>query len=375
MFSGRPYFRPSSFRFAVALCLVLTAAYSQAEVVDRLYEVSVPVLDQSMKERHLAVMTAMDQVLVRASGQSLATLQANAWLQSRRPKAEDYLQEYQYATVKNEAEPADPSTIELTARFAPETIRKLLAEAGLPLWPRNRPTVMVWWQVEEKNQRRLAGENLRKEADRRGLPVLLPMNDLQDKLSQESLWRFDPEAIARVAERYGISALLVGRATGGLATGWQGQWLFYFRGEFISIPVSAETGVSTPWLAVETLEELERVGIDAVVGNLLQRYGIDLAGSSHQVELVVSEVSRFEDYSQILRYVQNLEAVRSATLLKVEQQALHFQLVFDGNLGVLRELLGLGIMLTEENPDTTSFSLPESGAPPSALFYRFSRQQ
>lgn len=354
--------------------LVLMAAYSQAEIVDNLYEISIPVRDQSEKERRLALMSALDQILVRASGQSLTTLQANAVVQSKRPKAEDYLQEYRYGTVKQDGAASSPSTIELTARFAPETIRKLLAQAGLPLWPRNRPTVMVWWQVEEKGQARLAGEELRAEAGRRGLPLVLPMNDLQDKLAQETLWRFDPEAVTRLAERYGISALLVGRTTGSPLAGWQGQWLFYFQGEFIAIPAATEAGLPAPWLEAETLDDLGTSGVDAVVGKLLQRYGIDLAGSTHQAELVVSGVSRYEDYHQTLRYVQNLEAVRSATLVKADKQTLHYQLMFDGHLAVLRELLGLGAMLTEENPGTTMTSPPESEASP-VLYYRFSRQQ
>lgn len=371
MFSGLLYCLQRACRYGPVLGLALMAGLSQAEIVDRLYEVSIPVQDQSEKERRLALMTALDQVLVRASGQNLVTLQANGVLQSKRSKAEDYLQEYRYGTVKKDGTAA-ASTIELTARFAPETIRQLLAEAALPLWPRNRPTVMVWWQVEEKGQVRLLGEELRTEAGRRGLPLVLPMNDLQDKLAQEALWRFDPEAITRLADRYGISALLVGRSTGNALAGWQGQWLFYFRGEFIAIPAATEAGLPAPWLEGDTLEDLGVGGVDAVVGILLQRYGIDLAGSTHQVELVVSGVNSFADYSQTLRYVQNLEAIRSATLVKADQQTLHYQLVFDGHLAVLRELLGLGVMLTEDNPEAAA-SLPDSEAP-TVLYYHFRRQ-
>jgi len=372
MFSGLPHYLQRLGRYGWALLLSLMAVLAQAEIVDRLYEVSVPVQDQSIKERHQALMSALEQVLVKASGRNMTALRANGVVQAQRSKAEDYLLEYRYDTVRKEGAVDGASGIELTVRFAPEMIRKLLAQAGLALWPRARPTVMVWWQVEENGQRRMMGDALRVEAARRGLPVVLPMNDLQDKLAQEGLWQFDTDVIARVAERYGVSALLVGRAAGSLASGWRGQWLFYFQGRFVAIPAS-EVGLPPLWLEGQVLGDLELAGIEAVVAGLLDRYGIDLAGSTRRAELVVSGINSFEDYSQTLGYVQNLEAVRSTSLLRAEKQTLHYQLVFDGHLAVLRELLGLGVLLTEETPDASTFPLLETEAAP-ILRYRFSRR-
>jgi len=377
MLYGTLYYFPPVRCFAwvlwQALGLALMAGVSYAETVDRLYEARVPVVDQSEKERRLALAAALDHVLVRASGQSLAALQANTILLSQRSKAEDYLQEYRYRSMTEEGAAASPA-LELTAQFAPEAIRPLLARAGLPLWPRNRPTVLAWWQVEEQSQRRLLGDSLRREAEQRGLPMVLPMNDLQDKLLQDGLWQFDPEAIARMGERYGVSTLLVGRATGSLSTGWQGQWLFYFQGEKINIPAATEVGIPAPWLKGETLEDLEKAGIDGVVARLVQHYGIDLAGSSRRAALVVSGIRTFEDYSQLFRHLQSLEAVRTVSLLKAENQVLTYELVFDGQLAVLQELLGLSAILREESYATMPIPVMESDTLPT-LRYRFSGQR
>lgn len=354
------------------LLLALLANVCRAEILENLYEVAIPVQDQGEKERHLALMAALDQVLVRASGQPLPTLQANAVVQSQRAKAEDYLVEYRYGTAK-EGGQAKTAAVELTARFAPETIRQLLGQAGLPLWPRNRPTVMVWWQVEEKGRRQLAGDTLRTAAGQRGLPLLLPMGDLQDKLALDALWRFDEEAIAQVAQRYGVSAVLVGRATGSPATGWQGQWLFSFQGQPVLLPPAAEAGLPAPWLEGETLADLELAGLEGVIGTLLQYYGIDLASQTGQVELVVGGVHSFEDYSEVLRHVQALEAVRGVALLKAEQQTLHYRLQFDGRPEVLQELLSLGGLLVEESSAAIDPSLPPTGLAP-VLRYRLRTQ-
>lgn len=375
MFCRRsPWFSPCHFALLAILCVAVPALH--AETLEHLYDAAVPVADQGDSQRRQALVAALDQVLVRITGQEEDVLRANGVLQAERQRPEDYLLEYRYAKREAPAtgaakagrrSPAVEPTMELVARFSPESLRQLLTRAGLPLWPRQRPALLVWWQGSASPTgapQLLPSDNLKQLAQRRGLPLMLPMNDTEDKLEQEALWRLDGDALARLAERYGIRNALAGRALPLAGGGWQGQWLFRFEGQAQVLPAA------DAFYEAGTLEELESQVLSDVIRLMLLRYAVDLAAPGGQVELVVSGVGGYEAYGELTRQVQSLEAVRSASLQRVEQRTLYYQVSYDGSLPVLQALLGQSSRLQAEALPSDPAS---SSAVPAVLRYRFVR--
>ncbi|MCE6983853.1 DUF2066 domain-containing protein, partial [Pseudomonas frederiksbergensis] len=70
----------------------------------------------------------------------------------------------------------------------PGSTERALRQAGLALWGNNRPSILGWWLNDSAEGSSLVGdgqgsaEPLRRAAQHRGLPLRLPLADLQEQL-------------------------------------------------------------------------------------------------------------------------------------------------------------------------------------------------
>jgi hypothetical protein len=72
--------------------------------------------------------------------------------------------------------------------FDPAALSARVAPAGLALWGSNRPSILGWWLNDSVEGSNLVGDGqasaqpLRRAAQHRGLPLRLPLADLQEQL-------------------------------------------------------------------------------------------------------------------------------------------------------------------------------------------------
>ena len=131
----------------LALCLtVLVGMSAAAQDSGWLYEVDVPVADQSPTARVAGSRAALQGVLTRLTG--LKTLPANARVAAALATPERYYTQFGYQPGATSGE------LRLRVQFSPQTLIPLIREAGLPIWPTNRPTVLGWVVVDEGEGRR-----------------------------------------------------------------------------------------------------------------------------------------------------------------------------------------------------------------------------
>src|SRR4051812_36885056 len=180
-------------RFAHVFCWLfwlLTAlpGVVHAAAVDWLYDVDVPVADQSADVRNAAFKAALLMVVKRISG--LADVPPNSAVTAAVNAPQRYYSQYRYRTEDNPVPGAQPGkTLLLSVRFADSAIQKLITEAGLPQWSANRPTTLAWIAVTDGTTRAVLGASdpnplvtsLRARARERGLPLVLPMMDLDEQ--------------------------------------------------------------------------------------------------------------------------------------------------------------------------------------------------
>lgn len=91
----------------------------------------------------------------------------------------------------------------LVVDFDPLTTENKLRQAGLPLWGANRPAILTWWLNSSAEGASLVGDGqeaaapLQQAAQHRGLPLRLPLADLQEQLAAtpESLGATQPDAL------------------------------------------------------------------------------------------------------------------------------------------------------------------------------------
>ncbi|WP_394561026.1 DUF2066 domain-containing protein [Aquipseudomonas alcaligenes] len=201
----------------LALCLPLFSLPALAETVSGLYQVREAVTSQQPEERTAALNRALETLVLRLTGDAKA-VQSPA-LQAVRQDPQQLVSQYVY-----EGET-------LVVDFDPLTTENKLRQAGLPMWGANRPSILAWWLNSGAEGASLVGDAqeaakpLQQAAQHRGLPVRLPLADLQEQLvaTPENLGASQPDALQPASERYGADALLAVQAHEE-AGQWQAEW-------------------------------------------------------------------------------------------------------------------------------------------------------
>ncbi|AYC32159.1 DUF2066 domain-containing protein [Pseudomonas cavernae] len=208
--------------FARLFCcwLTLFSVPSFAATVADLYQVREPVTSQTPEERSAALGRALDTLVLRLTGDSKAA-QSPA-LAALRKDPQQVISQYGY---ENGPPPV------LVVDFDPVSTDRSLRQAGLPLWGANRPAILAWWLNTSAEGASLVGDAqasaapLQRAAQRRGLPLRLPLADLDEQLlgTAENLGAGKPDALRQASERYAADALLAVDAREE-AGQWQAQW-------------------------------------------------------------------------------------------------------------------------------------------------------
>jgi hypothetical protein len=197
------------------LCLPLAA-----QPVSGLYQVREVVASQQPEERDGALNRALQTLVMRLTGDPQAL--QNPGLAALRADPQQIISRYGY-------EAGTPQT--LLVEFDPISSERALRQAGLAIWGANRPAILAWWLNDTSDGSALVGDAqpaatpLRNAASRSGLPLRLPLADLDEQLlaSAENLAASQPEALLPASERYNADALLAVQAHE--ADGqWQAQW-------------------------------------------------------------------------------------------------------------------------------------------------------
>ncbi|MGV2461231.1 UNVERIFIED_CONTAM: DUF2066 domain-containing protein, partial [Pseudomonas aeruginosa] len=155
------------------LCFSLLGLPVFAATVPNLYQVHEPVSSQQPGERDAGLVRALQTLLVRLTGNPQAP---------QNPALAGYLKDPQQVISQYAFENGPP--LALVVDFDPTATGNALRAAGLPSWGANRPAVLAWWLNESADGSTLVGDNqasaepLKRAAQNRGLPLRLPLADL-----------------------------------------------------------------------------------------------------------------------------------------------------------------------------------------------------
>ncbi|WP_447742276.1 DUF2066 domain-containing protein [Pseudomonas laurentiana] len=282
-------------------CLALISATAQAENVSGLYQVREPVAGQGAEARAAATAKALDTLVLRLTGDPKAA-QSPALAELRKDPQQIINQ------VGTEAGPPESVLVE----FDPGSTERALRKAGLALWGSNRPSILGWWLNDGAEGSNLVGDGqasaqpLRRAAQHRGLPLRLPLADLQEQLvaNAKQVESSDPAPLRQAAERYGADALLAVHAQE--ADGkWQGKWQLWLGDQ--REQGSAE-GADQAALADAVML--------AVSSRLAPRY-VTRPGASSQLQLQVQgmNLQRYAELARVLEpYGSRLQMAEGTTL-------------------------------------------------------------
>ena len=337
--------RCSKRRVLMALWGCAITFSAAAERVDNLYRERVLVANQSDAVRNQAAAEALQLVLLRASGRQ--TLADSTALTRALAKPQRLIDSFRYESALDDEAGQAQTRLQMT--FSQNSVESLLRDAGLPIWPENRPSLLMWLVRDDVHTGRqivaFADEpeveaQLVISAQRRGLPQVLPLLDLQDQLSlgAEQLWQLDQQAITAASARYAVDAILVGRYSQTTGGEWLASWSLQHRQKQQLFDSRGDD-----------LQALFDRGLGEVAHYLSGIYGIT-ATDRHADTLVmeVSGIDRFPSYVALTDYLDSLAVLRHVQLLEVRGQSLRFALQPEGRMSLLLDALALDKRLKPE---------------------------
>ncbi len=311
--------------WVVAGALVATSS-APAAVVANLYEANVPASGRGDAARNAAFATALRMVAVRASGLRDAgeRLSPATVADARR-----YVQRF-----------GDNPDGTLQVGFDGDSIDRILAQNDLPVWGRERPLTLVWLSIEDAmGQQSWVGLDailpetrvLQQVAELRGLPLVWPVMDMEDRMLAGALGNGEQAAsrLATLASRYRADGILVGRARRAATGDMTVRWSLHF-GE-----TTNETTGSLPEGVQFAADQLSRLYAAA-------------AGSVQDVLVDVTAIGNLQAYAETLNYLEGLTLVRSAAVDHISGDTVRFRLQVRGDAGLLARAIRLGSRLVPE---------------------------
>lgn len=310
------------------LCLMLIGAAMPASAriaLPALYEAILPVASESAAERDAALRRGLSQVILRLVAQPVTDRQAR--LAPLLDDAGDFLQQFTYLRDAED---------DLLVRFEFDggALVRALHAAGLPVWlEADRPRILIWLVVDRGSDRVIVGGGdqlelqaaLREQAALFGLPIVLPLLDLQDRraVQPSDLWGGFRAPVMGASARYATDVVLLGRVVehaGGVRARWQ---LF-----------SGDEGRDEWSGAARSLPDALRGGLQAAT----QRLAVELARRPGEqvfqgVRLSVDGVDGLEDYGYLRRRLAQLRGIERIDVVMLESTRvlLHVQSVRDAD--------------------------------------------
>ena len=345
--------------------LLVVAQKLDAVTLENLYQAEVLSESQSDAQRRIDASEGLSQVLMRVSGRS--DILKNPVIVAALKTPEQYYSEFSYARVEAVNDEAvalpqpglDPLPAEtprqvMRIRFAPSLIAKILREADLPVWGSNRPSVLSWMAIDDESGRQVLGEanpslfakSLNQAARARGVPLLLPLWDLEDSrgVSSSEIWGRFLGRIEAASKRYSPDKILVFRAESEFSNQWRGDWSLGEGGQWRSGTVYGE---SQAQLATAL------VGVLASV--LSEQYAVTSTRS--EVRLTVEGITEIQDYAEVSRYLEGLTQVMSVQPVRILTDMVEFKLRSEGEVQQIIDVIALDRKLTLLRLDESSSTL------------------
>ncbi|MEO8464272.1 MAG: DUF2066 domain-containing protein [Gammaproteobacteria bacterium] len=324
---------------AVVLAGALCARESPAVTMPNLYRVSVAPDTTAPDQRAAAIKAAMGRLLIRVTGDRNAPF--DPALQTLLADAGRYLASYGLDR-QGQAQ----------VGFSATQVDQALAALQKPVWGPERPLTLIWIAVDDgAGGRALLGANdtpalgleptpagmterlaaLRKEllavADERGLPVTLPLLDLQDlnAVTFADVWGGFEDRVAVASARYRADAMLIGRVRPGVV-GSEIEWLLV-------------TGAQR-----QALEGLGlRDGLDAAGDRFAEQFAT--VGGGGAAAITVLNVQSSADYGRVVSYLEQQSALQSVDVDSFDNGVLNLRVTARADAGVLGRILTLGGVL------------------------------
>ncbi|TMO76524.1 DUF2066 domain-containing protein [Pseudoalteromonas sp. S3776] len=315
-----------------AISFIFCFSVSAVEVTD-LYQDILKVDDKSRDTRLAASRKALLNVLVKVSGDESAD--QNKLAQQRTKNISNYMLKFEYDEKAN-------GQLNLVVKFEARKINELIKELNLPLWGVQRPLVAIWLGIEDNWRRELVTQEsypqleqlIYDKAGRRGLPVVVPLLDLQDRrlVGIPEVWGNFSGPVEEASRRYSAERSITARMYQEPdSETWILDWRFTNDDLFDSNRLEGDK------------QQIVGEMIDSLALGLANEYAIDPNAYYEQAAatLTLKGTQSFVDIELAKRRLQNLSVVTQVTIMRKTPEFVEFKLNHTGSVADLKKGLGL----------------------------------
>ena len=314
------------------LAAVLVPSLAVAVTVEDLYQAAQPVAGS----QDAAFVEALRVVAIRVSGRRDAPERLGSALRNARQLVQ------RYGITQDNV---------LQVGFDDVSVDRMLIEAGLPIWGRERPETLVvlnlddvgagWFSADlpPVDQERLADV-----ARERGLPLQFGTLGREDE-NLLSMGDGASASLLQIARRNGANAILVGRGTRAGSLRW--------------ILATAD-GVTQ---SVGTFED----AIHSTADHFARLFAAE-GSTLSRVRVEVSGITDLDAYASTLNYLEGMTLVRSVAVQQVMGDTMEFELAVRGDAATLQRAIALDPRLVptqagamQPNPMASDMAPPVEG--------------
>ena len=343
-------------------------------MVDGLYSASVPIEDQSEAARYRAMRAGLSDVLVKLSGSRLVL--GDPGVRQVVRQAANYISEYSYNSreiprtpelgEQSEQSEQDEQTeqselgeqaeqeqlveqteerLYLDMQFAAGSVGAVLRDLGLPVWPADRPRLLMWlvangpegayFVARSDNEAAIFTSEMAMQS--RGVPFATPLLDLSDRLvlSPDEAWGFDETKLSEASRRYGIDHWLVLRISEISSGQFEGAWL-----------LSGGTEASRATVSANSVSQFIEDSIDQAIDQFGSALTYLPGQSGEAVHLLITQIDDYQDFTAVMALLNELEVVVRTQVSRVEGSELALNVVIEGDPQVLIQALEKHALLT-----------------------------
>ena len=305
------------FVFLVSFLLPSTVA---AVEIDDLFEVEMPILDETKAIRRAALDDGLIEVLIRVSGDSKILEKIAA------PASGSYVKRFEYL-AQAESATAGAGSQRLWVRYNETRVLDFLRQQAIPIWGKHRSQAVTWLAVRDGGQRYILKDKdvspIKSKADmafsRRGISMIWPENDARDQATVyfADVWAGFTDPLKQASQRYVSGPVIVATMA------WDGQ---LWKGDW-SLLIDDQV---RKWsLSGRDYATLIARAIDLVADGMGQKFAVLETSDISQQKTLVVEIDRVktvEDFRRIEKYLLSLSAVQSVQLSQLETERVFFEL-------------------------------------------------
>lgn len=339
--------------------ILMVAHMAVAAEVTELDMSIVKVADRTTKTKNNALAQALHNVILKNTGNKSALSAPSIVAALNNPTA--LIRQFGYQETDGQQY--------LRATFDHQKIIQLLRDAQLPVWGSQRPLTLIWLSLQQDGQRAILNDSSTSEnrayidelAQARGLPVLLPMMDLDDAMnvSISDVRGLFVDAVANASARYNTDYFIMSSIEPTADNQFHYSMVLYpsTQSGVLFNPLVQDAGV------VADIDSALNQMFLTISEYYVSQYAVADSGAALSTQLTFIDITERKQLVDIENYLTQLSAVKQVSLTRLQGGAAQFTLALFGTKEDLIRLLSLESRI---KPQSVLTPMPVGGADPLA---------